>query len=383
MWSGVRPGWCCVVLLSIIADRKQTTPATAARARCSPGTHVRILPRGVVRPALGCQGRDRRRALSSIPANVQQPSSRVKFHQLHVILHDICPSGDRTEACSIDGNLCQAPSVSAGTRSSTLRPFGTSGEVVVVPCQVRLGVSVKAGRCLLAPGAGVLVLKGRSDCPSFWPSLLSALAPLATTPPHPSLYYTRSRVYSLSRLIFPRELCAVIKRIESGCGSSLNKRAFSTLRYCQVPRTTSAYSSIQLHPTPSKAASKMEQTVAEAVAAATQQQQAAAQQAQQLISQPSPPVQPVQNASSTIDNLTCQWQGCGERCDSAEALYVSNLSIRQRCCRREKPCVHRVAVFSRGERVLSSSQHTSDANDTSRTTYANATSVARAPTTST
>ncbi|KAL1591249.1 hypothetical protein WHR41_00062 [Cladosporium halotolerans] len=66
----------------------------------------------------------------------------------------------------------------------------------------------------------------------------------------------------------------------------------------------------------------MEQTVAEAVAAATQQQQAAAQQAQQLINQPSPPVQPVQSAqSSTIDNLTCQWQGCGERCDSAEALY--------------------------------------------------------------
>jgi len=63
------------------------------------------------------------------------------------------------------------------------------------------------------------------------------------------------------------------------------------------------------------------QTVAEAVAAATQQQQAAAQQAQQLISQPSPPVQPVQNTSSTNDNLTCQWQGCGERCDSAELLY--------------------------------------------------------------
>jgi len=72
----------------------------------------------------------------------------------------------------------------------------------------------------------------------------------------------------------------------------------------------------------------MEQTVAEAVAAATQQQQAAAQQAQQLISQPSPPVQPVQNASSTIDNLTCQWQGCGERCDSAEALYVSQYPSR-------------------------------------------------------
>lgn len=74
----------------------------------------------------------------------------------------------------------------------------------------------------------------------------------------------------------------------------------------------------------------MEQTVAEAVAAATQQQQAAAQQAQQLISQPSPPVQPVQTQSSTIDNLTCQWQGCGERCDSAEALYVRSPSWRAR-----------------------------------------------------
>lgn len=58
------------------------------------------------------------------------------------------------------------------------------------------------------------------------------------------------------------------------------------------------------------------QTVAQAVQAATQG----------AVSQPSPPVQPVQQvpqSSSTIDNLTCQWQGCGERCDSAEALYVS------------------------------------------------------------
>jgi hypothetical protein len=55
------------------------------------------------------------------------------------------------------------------------------------------------------------------------------------------------------------------------------------------------------------------QTVAQAVQAATAQQQ-------QQLNQPSPPVQ-VQ--SSTIDNLTCQWQGCGERCDTAEALYVS------------------------------------------------------------
>ncbi|KAF2486564.1 hypothetical protein BDY17DRAFT_245803 [Neohortaea acidophila] len=51
------------------------------------------------------------------------------------------------------------------------------------------------------------------------------------------------------------------------------------------------------------------QTVAQAVQAATQQ----AQQAQQGLQQHAP--------SSTIDNLTCQWQGCGERCDSAESLY--------------------------------------------------------------
>lgn len=58
------------------------------------------------------------------------------------------------------------------------------------------------------------------------------------------------------------------------------------------------------------------QTVAQAVQAATQQ-------AQQAASQPSPPVQaPAAAQTSTIDNLTCQWQGCGERCDSAEALYV-------------------------------------------------------------
>jgi len=58
------------------------------------------------------------------------------------------------------------------------------------------------------------------------------------------------------------------------------------------------------------------QTVAQAVAAATQQAQQAAQQQHA----PSPPVQAPQQ-SSTIDNLTCQWQGCGERTDSAESLY--------------------------------------------------------------
>ncbi|KAM3416064.1 hypothetical protein BST61_g9549 [Cercospora zeina] len=63
-------------------------------------------------------------------------------------------------------------------------------------------------------------------------------------------------------------------------------------------------------------ASSAPQTVAQAVQAATQQAQAAA-------AAPSPSVQaPVQSTqASTIDNLTCQWQGCGERCDSAEALY--------------------------------------------------------------
>ncbi|KAK4554917.1 hypothetical protein LTR86_008065 [Recurvomyces mirabilis] len=56
------------------------------------------------------------------------------------------------------------------------------------------------------------------------------------------------------------------------------------------------------------------QTVAQAVAAATAAAQAAAHA--------SPAVQPVSvTPSSTIDNLTCQWQGCGERTDTAEALY--------------------------------------------------------------
>ena len=34
--------------------------------------------------ALGCQGRDRRRALSSTPGNAQQPSRRVELHRSHV-----------------------------------------------------------------------------------------------------------------------------------------------------------------------------------------------------------------------------------------------------------------------------------------------------------
>ncbi|WPG98499.1 Hypothetical protein R9X50_00129000 [Acrodontium crateriforme] len=65
------------------------------------------------------------------------------------------------------------------------------------------------------------------------------------------------------------------------------------------------------------------QTIAEAVQAATQQAAQQAQQAQQQqqlhLAHPSPPVQ--QSQTSAIDNLTCQWQGCGERTDSAESLY--------------------------------------------------------------
>ena len=62
------------------------------------------------------------------------------------------------------------------------------------------------------------------------------------------------------------------------------------------------------------------QTVAQAVQAATQQQS-------QQLSAPSPPVQAPAAGSSSIDNLTCQWSGCGERCDTAESLYVSIADI--------------------------------------------------------
>ncbi|KAK4548597.1 hypothetical protein LTR36_009507 [Oleoguttula mirabilis] len=61
--------------------------------------------------------------------------------------------------------------------------------------------------------------------------------------------------------------------------------------------------------------SQTPQTVAQAVQAATQQ-------AQQAVSHASPPVQlPQALPTSTIDNLTCQWLGCGERTDTAETLY--------------------------------------------------------------
>lgn len=46
-----------------------------------------------------------------------------------------------------------------------------------------------------------------------------------------------------------------------------------------------------------------------------------AQQQLQAASSSSP--QPQVNSAG--ENLVCQWQGCGERCTSAETLYVSQL----------------------------------------------------------
>lgn len=52
-----------------------------------------------------------------------------------------------------------------------------------------------------------------------------------------------------------------------------------------------------------------------------QQGQAAQQQLQAAAaSSPQPP-----QVNSAGENLQCQWQGCGERCSSPEALYVSRL----------------------------------------------------------
>jgi hypothetical protein len=52
-----------------------------------------------------------------------------------------------------------------------------------------------------------------------------------------------------------------------------------------------------------------------------QQQQQLQQQPQGTPTQPPPPAP----ASSSVpgDQLVCQWQNCGERCASAEQLYVS------------------------------------------------------------
>lgn len=53
-----------------------------------------------------------------------------------------------------------------------------------------------------------------------------------------------------------------------------------------------------------------------------QEPQEVVQQGQQL------PVQSLSNApivNAAGENLQCQWVGCGERCVSPEALYVSRL----------------------------------------------------------
>ncbi|OQO03148.1 hypothetical protein B0A48_11403 [Cryoendolithus antarcticus] len=64
------------------------------------------------------------------------------------------------------------------------------------------------------------------------------------------------------------------------------------------------------------------QTVAQAVQAATQAAQAHAQAQQQQQAASPPAVQSVSSVpTSAVDNLTCQWQGCGERTDNPESLY--------------------------------------------------------------
>ena len=65
-----------------------------------------------------------------------------------------------------------------------------------------------------------------------------------------------------------------------------------------------------------------------AAAAASAPQEVLAQGASAALpnaSAPSPQ-QPTVNAAG--ENLQCQWQGCGERSTSAEALYVSQISCR-------------------------------------------------------
>jgi len=71
----------------------------------------------------------------------------------------------------------------------------------------------------------------------------------------------------------------------------------------------------------------------EAAAQAPQPQEVVQQgQLQQQQQQPQPQQQPlIQNQTPIVnsagENLQCQWQGCGERCSSPEALYVSTRRI--------------------------------------------------------
>lgn len=59
-----------------------------------------------------------------------------------------------------------------------------------------------------------------------------------------------------------------------------------------------------------------------AAAAAAAPQEVLAQGASALPASAPSPQQPTVNAAG--ENLQCQWQGCGERSTSAEALYVSD-----------------------------------------------------------
>jgi hemolysin activation/secretion protein len=55
-----------------------------------------------------------------------------------------------------------------------------------------------------------------------------------------------------------------------------------------------------------------------------QQDQQQQQQQQQLQQQVLPTANSTPSAGNNVgENLQCQWQGCGERCASAEAIYVS------------------------------------------------------------
>jgi hypothetical protein len=59
------------------------------------------------------------------------------------------------------------------------------------------------------------------------------------------------------------------------------------------------------------------------VTATSQPQQQQGQLPQQPLTQT--PQQPAPSVNAAGENLQCQWQGCGERSPSAEALYVSPL----------------------------------------------------------
>ncbi|MBE7182013.1 MAG: hypothetical protein INR71_12555 [Terriglobus roseus] len=57
------------------------------------------------------------------------------------------------------------------------------------------------------------------------------------------------------------------------------------------------------------------------------QQQAQMTATQQMPPQVSTPVQSVAQPNVGGDSLICQWSSCGERCGSAELLYVSRFPV--------------------------------------------------------